>query len=268
MKLNLTKPLCFFDIESTGIQVSSDRIIDLSILKITPDGNEILENFRVNPGIPIPPESTLVHGISDNDVKNSPSFKEVAPRIAEFIGSADLAGYNSNRFDVPLLVEEFMRADFDFSLDNRKLIDVQVIFHLMEQRTLSAAYKFYCNKELVNAHQAEADVKATYEILLSQIKKYESVEVKNGKGELYSPISNDMHALNLFSNKSNTVDLIGRIVRNEKGQEVFNFGKHKDKPVTEVFEKEPSYYNWMMNGDFPLYTKKVITRIRLAMRAK
>ena len=268
MKLNLTKPICFFDIESTGVNVGSDRIIDLCVLKVNPDGKEEIKNFRVNPGMPIPEASTKVHGITNEDVKNSPTFKDVAAQVGEFIGNSDLAGYNSNRFDVPLLVEEFMRVDYDFDLNGRKLIDVQGIFHIMEQRTLSAAYKFYCEKNLENAHQAEADVKATYEILLSQLKRYENTMLTDANGKSFTPVANDMNVLNSLTNRNNSVDLLGRIVRNEKGEEIFNFGKHKDKLVSDVFEKEPSYYNWMMNGDFPLYTKKVITRIRLAMRKK
>jgi DNA polymerase-3 subunit epsilon len=250
MKLNLNRPIVFFDLETTGVNVASDRIVEIAILKINPDGQEELMVKRLNPTIPIPAEASAVHHIYDEDVQHEKTFKEVAPMIQQFIGNSDLAGYNSNRFDVPLLVEEFLRAEVDFDIDKRKLIDVQNIFHKMEQRTLSAAYKFYCDKDLSDAHQAEADTKATFEILKAQLDRYPDLE-------------NDTNFLHDFSSRSNNADLIGRIVYNDEGVEVFNFGKHKGKPVLEVLEKEPSYYSWMMNSDFPLYTKKVLTRIKL-----
>lgn len=265
MKLNLTKPLAFFDLETTGINVGSDRIIDICILKAYPDGSTETRTWRVNPGIPIPEFSSKIHGIYDKDVQDSPSFKTIAPQLAVFLDNCDLAGYNSNKFDVPVLVEEFLRAEVDFELKNRRLIDVQNIFHLMEPRNLSAAYKFYCNKPLENAHNAEADVTATYEVFLAQLEKYEQTEMEDGKGNYYKPVQNDMNVLSALSSRSKNVDLAGRIVYNDKGIEVFAFGKHKDKGVEEIFTKEPSYYNWMMNGDFPLYTKKIITQIRLRM---
>ena len=250
MKLNLKNPLVFFDLETTGINVATDRIVEIAYLKIFPNGNEESKVIRVNPGMPIPAESTAIHGISDEDVKNEPKFNELAQTFANTFEGCDFAGYNSNKFDIPLLAEEFLRADVDFDLKKRKFIDVQVIFYKMEQRTLSAAYKFYCKKDLENAHSALADTKATYEILKSQL-------------DVYSDLTNDVDYLSNFSSQNNNADLLGRIIYNEKGNEVFNFGKYKGKSVEEVLEKDPGYYGWMMNGDFPLYTKKVLTNIKL-----
>ena len=250
MKLKLTRPLAFIDLETTGVNVGSDRIVEISILKLFPDGTKETKTVKVNPTIPIPEGASTIHGIYDKDVKDSPTFKSIAKSLAVFLDGCDLGGYNSNKFDIPLLAEEFLRAELDFDLRGRKLVDVQNIFHQMEQRTLIAAYKFYCQKDLENAHSAEADIIATHEILEAQLDKYENLK-------------NDVNFLHDFSYKTNAADLAGRIVFNAKGVEVFNFGKHKDKSVAEVFQKEPSYYNWMMNGDFPLYTKKVITNIRL-----
>jgi DNA polymerase-3 subunit epsilon len=261
--LNLTKPLVFLDFETTGVNPITDRIIDTALLKVLPGGATEMKTWRVNPGIPIPPETTKIHKIVDADVKDSPPFEKVAAQILDFIGSADLAGYNSNKFDIPILIEECLRAGLDFDLKNRKLVDVQHIFHLMEPRNLSAAYKFYCNEKLVNAHSAEADVRATYEILLQQVKKYEGTEIENKKGELVKPVQNNLQALSVLTGDNKVVDLVGRIVLNEAGVEVFNFGKYKDKPIEEVFKKEPSYYHWMMKGEFALYTKKIITHIYL-----
>lgn len=250
MKLNLIRPLAFIDLETTGVNVGADRIVEISVLKLFPDGTKETKTLKINPTIPIPKEASAIHHIEDKDVKDAPTFKAIAKSLAVFLAGCDLGGYNSNKFDIPLLAEEFLRVEIDFDLKGRKLVDVQNIFHQMEQRTLVAAYKFYCQKELEKAHSAEADIVATYEILEAQLDKYESLK-------------NDVNFLHDFSYKTNAVDLAGRIVFNSKGVEVFNFGKHKDKPVEEVFNKEPSYYNWMMNGDFPLYTKKVITNIRL-----
>ncbi|MBQ19920.1 MAG: DNA polymerase III subunit epsilon [Flavobacteriales bacterium] len=250
MSLNLTKPLAFIDLETTGLNIASDRIVEISIVKVHPNGNKDIVTRRVNPTIPISTESTSIHGISDDDVKNEPTFKQMAKELANFIEGCDLAGYNSNKFDIPMLAEEFLRADVDFDITKRNLVDVQNIFHKMEQRTLSAAYKFYCDKDLVDAHSAEADTIATMEILLAQIEKYDSLE-------------NNVAFLSEFSKATNNVDLLGRIVYDKNNVEVFNFGKHKGKAVLEVLEKEPGYYHWMMNGDFPLYTKKVLTQIRL-----
>lgn len=249
-KLKLNRPVAFIDLETTGTNIGSDRIIEISILKLMPDDTTQIETFRINPGMPIPPDSSAIHGILDKDVKDCPTFKELAPKLLKILEQCDLAGYNSNKFDIPLLVEEFLRAEVDFDIENRKLIDVQNIFHKMEQRTLAAAYRFYCHKELEGAHGAEADVKATYEVLKAQLEKYDSLE-------------GNVAFLQKFSSANESVDLAGRIVRDKKGVEVFNFGKHKGKSVMEIFKSEPSYYNWMMEGDFPLSTKRVITKLRL-----
>ncbi len=262
--LNLTKPLVFLDIEATGLNLTSDRIIELAMLKALPGGETQSKSWKVNPGIPIPPDSTKIHGIKDEDVKDQPTFDKVAKQVLEFIGNADLAGYNSNRYDVPLFIEECLRAGIDFDLKNRKLVDVQHIFYMMEPRSLSAAYKFYCGQKLENAHSAEADVKATYEVLLAQIERYKGVAIENKKGETIVPIENNINVLSSYTAGDNkVVDLVGRIVLNEAGQEVFNFGKYKDKPCEEIFKKEPAYYHWIMKGDFALYTKKIVTQIYL-----
>ncbi|MCF6366609.1 MAG: 3'-5' exonuclease [Bacteroidales bacterium] len=250
MELNLKKPIAFFDLETTGVDVSKDRIVEIAILKINPNQSSESKTMRINPTIPIPKDASKIHGIFDEDVKDAPTFKQVAKDIVKFIEGCDLAGYNSNRFDIPLLAEEFLRADVDFSVKNRKFVDVQVIYHKKEQRTLSAAYKFYCKKELEGAHGAEADTNATYEILKSQI-------------EMYDDLENDIEELSKISYHRKSADLAGRIVYNKKGEEVFSFGKHANKTVEEVLEKEPGYFAWMMNADFPLYTKKVLTEIKL-----
>ena len=266
MNLNLTKPLAFFDLETTGINVGSDRIVEISIVRVNIDNTTDILTKKVNPTIPIPEFTSKIHGIYDKDVADCNTFKELAPQLSQFLTNCDLAGFNSNKFDVPVLVEEFLRADIDFDLRNRKLIDVQNIFHTMEPRNLTAAYKFYCEKPLINAHSAEADTLATYEIFKAQIARYENTEVEDEKGHKIKPVKNDMAVLSTLTTRTKNVDLAGRIVYNEKGEEVFSFGKHKDKTVKEVFAKEPSYYNWMMQGDFPLYTKKIITQIRLSMK--
>jgi DNA polymerase III subunit epsilon len=263
MELQLNRPLIIFDLETTGVNVSKDRIIEICMLKVNPDQSHEIKTMRINPTIPIPAESNAIHGISDEDVKDCPTFAELARTISHFIDNADLVGFNSNKFDIPLLVEEFLRADVDFDIKNRRFIDVQNIFHKMEPRNLAAAYKFYCNKEHINAHQAEADTIATYEILKSQLEKYKDIEYKDQDGNISVPIVNKVQALHDFSFNNHNVDLIGHIVYNNKKEEVFNFGKHKGKTLTEIFKKEPSYYDWMMKGDFPLTTKKVITAIKL-----
>lgn len=250
MKLNLKRPIVFFDLETTGVDTAKDRIVEISMIKIMPDGEEIVKTRRLNPEMPIPPEATAVHGITDEDVKDEPTFTQIAKSLAQFIQGCDFGGFNSNRFDLPVLVEEFLRAGVDVDLKRRRFIDVQNIFHKMEQRTLVAAYKFYCDKNLEDAHSAEADTRATYEVLKAQIERY---------GEL----QNDVDFLAEFSSRGETADYAGRILYNEKGEEVFGFGKYKGRSVADVFRTEPSYYDWMMNGDFPLYTKKVITEIRL-----
>lgn len=268
MKLNLKRPLAFFDLETTGVNIASDRIVEISILKAMPDGTEEIKTMRINPGIPIPLESSLVHGIYAEDIKNEPFFKDVAEELARFLDDSDLAGYNSNKFDIPVLMEEFLRAGVNFDLENRRFVDVQNIFHQMEQRTLRAAYQFYCGKSIVNAHSAEADIKATYEVLLSQLAKYENVEWEDKKGNKSVPVKNDVDALHAFTNLSRPVDFAGRIVFNEEGVEVINFGKHKGKCVEEVFQMEPSYYSWMQKGDFPLYTKRCLERIWVRWNGK
>ena len=249
MQLNLKNPIVFFDLETTGTNINSDRIVEICYLKVYPNGNEETKTMRINPEMHIPAEASAVHGIYDEDVADCPTFKEVARGIANDIEGCDLAGFNSNRFDIPVLAEEFLRADVDIDMSRRKFVDVQVIFHKMEQRTLSAAYKFYCGKDLADAHSAEADTLATYEVLKAQLDRY---------GEL----QNDVAALAEFSTRAESADFAGRILYNEKGEEVFGFGKYKGRSVAEVFRVEPSYYSWMMNGDFPLYTKKIITEIR------
>jgi len=268
MKLNLKRPLAFFDLEATGVNVASDRIVEISVLKAMPDGTEEVKTLKINPTIPIPLETSLIHGIYDEDIKDAPTFKDVAQEIADFIGDADLAGYNSNKFDIPMLMEEFLRAGADFNIENRRFVDVQNIFHQMEQRTLKAAYKFYCNKEIVNAHSAEADIRATYEVLLAQIEKYEGIDYEDKKGNISQPVTNDIDTLHIFTNLNKPVDFAGRMVYNEDEVACFNFGKHKGKPVTQVFDDEPSYYGWMMNGDFPLYTKSCLEKLWQAHRQK
>ena len=266
MQIKLTKPLIFLDIEATGLSIGSDRIVEISFLKLNVDNTTETKTERVNPEIPIPALVSKIHGIYDKDIADAPTFKQLAPALLRFIGNADFAGYNSNKYDIPLLAEEFLRAEVDFDLEGRRLVDVQNIFHIMEPRNLSAAYKFYCSKSLENAHSAEADVTATFEIFKAQLEKYESVQHEDDKGNTFNPVVNDIAKLSTFTTKSKNADLAGRIIFNENGQEVFAFGKHKDKPVVDVFTKEPSYYSWMMQGDFPLYTKKVITKIRLRMK--
>ena len=250
MKLNLKNPIVFFDLETTGTNINSDRIVEICYLKVYPNGNEESKTMRINPEMPIPAEASAVHGIYDADIADCPTFKEVARNIANDIEGCDLAGFNSNRFDIPVLAEEFLRAGVDIDMSRRKFVDVQVIFHKMEQRTLSAAYKFYCNKSLENAHTAEADTLATYEVLKAQLDRYPDLK-------------NDVAFLSQYSCYSNNVDFAGRMVYNDKGEEVINFGKYKGRLVTEILKSDPGYYSWIMNGDFPLNTKKVLTEIKL-----
>lgn len=250
MQLNLNKPICFFDLETTGINISKDRIVEISILKVYPDGKEESKTWLVNPEMPIPPEVTAIHGISDADVVDQPTFKMLSKDVYNMIKDADLGGFNSNRFDIPLLAEELLRADIDFDMKNRQSVDVQTIFHKMEQRTLSAAYRFYCNKNLDDAHSAEADTKATYEVLKAQLEQYKELE-------------NSTKFLAEFSAYKKFADFAGFINYNKKGEECFSFGKHKGKRVVDVLEQEPGYFGWLLNADFPLYTKKVLTSIKL-----
>ena len=259
----LKKPLAFFDLETTGINVAKDRIIDICVMKAMPNGEVVSKSQRVHPGMPIPLESSMIHGLYDDDVKDAPPFKTVARMLAQFMDGCDLAGFNSNRFDVPLLVEEFLRANVEFDLKNRRLVDAQRIFHLMEPRNLSAAYKFYCNKDLIGAHGAEVDTMASLEVLDAQVQRYMGMVAKSDSGRDVV-FENDIDMLHSLTANKN-IDLAGRMVINDKGEEIFNFGKHKGLPVLEVLKKEPSFYDWMLKGDFPLDTKRRLTEIRLRM---
>ena len=255
MELKLKRPIVFLDLETTGVDPAKDRIVEISLVKVQPDGSKEVKTRRINPGMPIPPESTAIHGIADDDVKDEPRFEQIAKSLAAYMEGCDLAGYNSNRFDIPVLAEEFLRAGVDVDLKKRRFIDVQNIFHKMEQRTLVAAYRFYCDRELEGAHSAEADTLATYEVLKAQLDRYPELE-------------NDVEFLAKFTEQNRCADYAGRILYDKDGVEVFGFGKYKGRCVAEIFESEPSYYNWMMNGDFPLYTKKVITEIRMREKLK
>ena len=250
MELKLNRPICFFDLETTGIDISKDRIVEIAIVKVYPNGNKESKTWLVNPTIPIPAQATAIHGITNEKVANEPTFNELAPQIHSMIKDSDLAGFNSDRFDIPLLAEELLRAEVDFDMKNRVSVDVQTIFHKKEERTLSAAYKFYCDTSLENAHGAEADTVATYEILKAQLDRYPDLE-------------NDMKSLSEFTTRKKSVDFAGFIALNDKGQEYFTFGKHKGVLVDDVFDKEPGYFGWIQNADFPLYTKKVLTGIKL-----
>ncbi|MEX2596222.1 MAG: 3'-5' exonuclease [Salibacteraceae bacterium] len=255
-RLKLTRPLAFIDLETTGVSVGSDRIVEIAIIKLNSDGSKTNRTHRVNPEMPISEESTSIHGISNEDVANEPTFKELAPGLFKFLFDCDLAGYNSNKFDIPMLVEEFYRAGIEFDFQDRKMVDVQNIFHKMEQRTLVAAYQFYCQKDLTNAHSALADIEATHEVLEAQLEKY---------GD---KLQADIDFLDTFSRFNNAADIMGRIVFNDEGVECINFGKFKGTPVEEVFKKEPGYYGWLMNGDFPLSTKKVFKDIMDRVKAQ
>ena len=250
MNLKLKRPIIFFDLETTGVDTARDRIVEISMVKIMPDGSRDVKTRRVNPEMHIPEEATAVHGITDEDVKDAPTFRQMAKSMAKFIEGCDFGGFNSNRFDLQMLVEEFMRAEVDVDFKRRRYIDVQNIFHKKEQRTLVAAYKFYCDKDLEGAHSAEADTLATFEVLEAQIARY-------------GDIGDSVEALAEFSTHGKTVDFAGRIALNEQGEEIFTFGKYKGRRVTEIFAAEPSYYDWLIKGDFPQYTKKIFTEIRL-----
>jgi DNA polymerase III subunit epsilon len=250
--LQLDKPLVFFDIESTGLSITKDRIVEISFLKALPDGSTERKRYLLNPQIPISPEAQAIHGISNETVGGCPVFEDVSREILDFLEGSDLAGFNSLKFDIPMLMEEFFRVGIDLQVERRNLVDVQVIFHKMEERTLSAAYKFYCNKTLENAHSATADVEATWEVFLEQVKRY-------------SVLPDSIAALAQWMGNDKRVDMENRLVRNEQGIAVFNFGKHKGKPVSEVFAREPSYYNWMMDGDFSSHIKRIITKIKMGV---
>jgi len=268
MLLQLKNPLVFLDLETTGINVTKDRIVEIAFVKINLDNSEEEKLLRINPEMPIPPEVSMIHGIYDNDVKDAPTFKQVAKTLAKFIEGCDLCGFNSTRFDIPLLAEEFLRADVDIDLKRHKFVDVQGIFHKMEKRTLAAAYKFYCKKELEGAHSAMIDTRATLDVLKAQIEMYEGVEYEDAKGLKSKPVVNNVEKLSEFSSYDQNVDFMGRIVFNEKGVEVFNFGKNKGVPVEKVLSEQPGYFGWMMDGEFPLYTKKVLTQIKLRMMSR
>ena len=265
MDLQLKNPLVFIDLETTGINIVTDRIVEIALIKVNLNGSEEEIIRRVNPEMPIPAEASAIHGIYDEDIKTEPTFKEIAKSMAKFIEGCDLAGFNSNRFDIPLLAEEFLRADIEMDFKKRKFVDVQAIFHKMEKRTLAAAFKFYCKKELVGAHGALADTRATLEVLKSQLDMYQDVEYEDNKGVKSKPIVNDVEKLSEFSSYDKNVDFIGRIVYDDNGVEVFNFGKNKGVPVEKVLREQPGYFGWIMNGEFPLYTKKVLTNIKLRM---
>jgi DNA polymerase III subunit epsilon len=262
MKLNLKNPLCFFDLETTGTNITNDRIIEIAVIKLLPSGEMQRKTNLLNPTIPIPAESTAIHGIADKDVADKQTFKDVAKEYARFLEGCDLSGFNVLKFDIPVLVEEFLRAGVDFDYSRKKIIDSQRIFHLMEKRTLSAAYKFYINEELQSSHTAEADTEASLKVLLAQVERYEGQPVTDSLGKKLGEIRNDMDALHKLTG-DDMVDLAGRMVRNAKGEEVFNFGKHKSKSVIQVLTAEPAYYDWMMNGDFALDTKRKLTEIKL-----
>ena len=262
-KIKINKPIAFFDLETTGVNISTDRIIEICIVRVSPPNETVeVKTFRVNPGMPIPDQSSSIHGIYDKDVADKPPFADIALQVSQFMKDCDLGGFNSIRFDIPLLIEEFFRAGIEFDISKRKLIDSQRIFHLMEPRTLGAAYRFYCNKDLENAHSAEADTLATYHILKAQIARYADKQVKDAEGKLSVPIKNDMQVLHDFS-VGNMVDLAGRMVMSDKGEELFNFGKYKGMKVKDTLLKDPMYYDWIMKGDFPQDTKKKLTQIKL-----
>ena len=250
MSLNLKNPIVFFDLETTGLNIMTDRILEIAILKISTNGKEEIKSYRINPEMPIPDDVSQIHGIYDDDVKDCPVFKQLAKQLASFMEGCDIGGFNSNKFYIPLLAEEFLRAGVDFDMRKRRFVDVQTIFHKMEKRNLTAAYKFYCDKDLEGAHGAEADTRATYEVLKAQVERYDELE-------------NDIAFLAEFSSFNKNADFVGRIIFNENNEEVFNFGKYKGMKVSDVLEKDTGYYGWMMNSEFPLYTKKVLTEIKL-----
>ena len=262
MKLNLRNSIAFFDLEATGTNVGTDRIVEISIVKLHPDMGREIYTKKVNPGVPIPLEASLIHGIYDKDVKNEPSFKDIAKEIQAFIGKSDLGGFNVLKYDIPLLVEEFLRAGIDFDIDNRNLLDAQKIFFMMEKRNLTAAYKFYCGRTLENAHSAEADTLATLDVFEAQVERYQGEEMEDLQGNKVGIFQNDMKKIHDMVNEK-MVDLAGRFVFNSQGQEIFNFGKHKGKTIDQALKEEPGYYDWMMKGDFPLDTKRKLTQVKL-----
>lgn len=267
MKLNLKIPICFFDLETTGTNIQHDRIIEIAVTKVFPSGEIVRKANLINPGIPIPPESTVFHGITDDDVKGKPTFKEVARDYAKLFEGSDLSGFNIMKFDVPVLVEEFLRCDVEFDYTRKKVIDSQKIFHMMEKRTLKAAYQFYCGKDLDNSHSAESDTDASMEVLLAQIERYDNQDVTDTNGNKIGEIRNDMEILSRLTSQG-MVDLAGRMIVGPKGEIIYNFGKHRGKEVKGVFKEDPAFYDWVMNGDFSLDTKRKLTEIKLSMLKK
>jgi len=263
MNLDLKIPLCIFDLETTGTNPSTDRIIEIAVVKLLPGGERLYKSHLINPTIPIPPESSAIHGIRDEDVATRPTFKLVAREYAQFFEGADIAGFNVIKFDLPVLVEEFLRAEVDFDYGRKRIIDAQRIYHLMEKRTLSAAYKFYCDRELENSHSAMADTQATLEVLLAQVQRYHGQQVTDALGNKIGEITSSPDSLAALS-EMNMIDLAGRMIRDAKGQAIFNFGKHKGKAVLQVLTEEPAFYDWMMRGDFALDTKRKLTELRLS----
>lgn len=266
MFLNLKKPLAFFDLETTGTDVAKDRIVEISILKVMPDHSKSIFTKRVNPGIPIPLETSLIHGIYDKDVENEPKFDVIGKEVKSFLENTDLGGYNIIKFDLPLLVEEMLRNEIEFDVEGRNIVDAMKIFHFMEQRTLKAAYKFYCEKDLINAHSAEADTIATFEVFEAQIARYQNMTVFNEKTKKeFIPITNDIKVINdNFTTK--IVDFPGMLAYNSKNEIIYNFGKHKGKSVKEIYEKEPQYYDWIMKSDFANHTKKKLSEVILNLK--
>ncbi len=262
MQLNLKRPIVFFDIETTGLDIVNDRIVEICLVKIFPDGNEETKTYKINPLKPIPEKASKIHGIYDEDVKDCPTFEDLSKEIYEYIKDCDLSGYNVNNFDLPMLMEELLRANIFYNIRNVKVVDVQVLYHKMESRTLSAAYKFYCKKDLENAHSAEADTKATYEILKSQLSHYENTEYKDFNGNICVPVKNDVDSLSEFTTQNKKVDLAGHFIYDEKNEIIFNFGKYKGQSVKKIIAEIPAYYSWIINADFPAYTKMVLKVIK------
>ncbi len=260
MKLNLVRPIAFIDLETTGIDIVKDRIIQIAVLKVFPDGKEEMKTWMINPTIPIPAVTSEIHGIYDEHVKNNPTFKDIADSLVNYINDSDLAGYNSNRFDIPVLIAEFSRVDIDFKLEGRKIIDVQTIFHKMEPRSLKAAYRYYCGEKLVGAHDAENDIRATYEVFKAQLERYENEEYEDKDGNISYPVKNNLDELQEFI-PFDFLDPTKRVIYDEHNEVIFNFGKYKGKPVAESFKKEPNYYKWMMEKEFSVFTKKAVTKI-------